>query len=65
MVMKWFHLFIKCFTDAESGTKDKSTNLDQPITLQPVPMDRKMTFKSISGLLINLFTYIRHDIYLH
>ena len=35
--------------DAESGVKDKSTSFDQPVTLQPIPMDRKMTFKSITG----------------
>ncbi|KAL5251795.1 hypothetical protein ACHWQZ_G014815 [Mnemiopsis leidyi] len=34
--------------DAESGMKNKSTSFDQPVTLQPIPMDRKMTFKSIS-----------------
>ncbi|XP_063678081.1 uncharacterized protein LOC134814034 isoform X2 [Bolinopsis microptera] len=34
--------------DAESGVQSKGTNFDQPLTLQSVPMDRKMTFKSIS-----------------
>ena len=55
----------KNISDAESGSKSPKTAFHQPITLQIIPVDTKMSFKSMSGIsheFVNLFYVAKQNL---